>query len=288
MAVLGRIQLIRLDHRILTISRYGQEITAQIMSKIWERHFPREHLLEKEKLFDSDSDSANSCFLEAIGDSQEDKAKFVCYQWDVYTVGYKYAADLIVKKGVATNGLKIRLMDPKCGYHTLANNTDIVLYPVIFLYRQYLENRLKAIIMKNKVLELMESGGSINTKLLIDEFSAYGHKLPESWKRCEEIIRNRRDEKLDSDDEMELRIMGEYIKEYSKMDEKSDTLRYPMDKKGKLFYEKYAKDVPKAISLKNLCKIMDKIFFYFELQNALLDAEIEVDEWAQHAFHASF
>lgn len=257
------------------------------MDKIYDRYFPRERLLEKENLFDSDTDSnsANSYFLEPMGDSQENKVEFVCYQWDLYTVGYKYAADLIVNRGLdaVLNYSETRRVHPNDGYHQLAYKTDIVVYPVIFLYRQYLENRLKAMIMKNKILELMESDDSIDTTLLLKKPN---HNLNDLWEKCKEILRNRCEE-FEYEDEIELKIMGEYISEYCKMDEDSFVSRYPMSKQGDLYCEDYVMNIPKAISLRNLCKIMDKIFHYLELQNGYLDAEIEMKEEEKYEFQAS-
>ena len=52
--------------------------------------------------------------------------------WDVYAIGYKEAAYLVVNSPTFTSSI------------------DIYVYPVMFLYRQYIELQMKEIIDKGK------------------------------------------------------------------------------------------------------------------------------------------
>ena len=107
------------------------------MANILDRCFPREHLLKKEALFDFDAKNPNSCLL--VPRPGIDKVTLACYQWDLYAVSYKYAADLIINKGLDAffNGLDTWHVDLK-DYYILADKVDVAVLPVIFLYRQYL------------------------------------------------------------------------------------------------------------------------------------------------------
>jgi hypothetical protein len=86
-----------------------------------------------------------------------DKVTLDCYQWDLYEVDYKYAADLIINKGLDAffNGLDTWYVDFK-DYYNLVDMVDVAVFPVISL-QAIPENRLKAMIVKNNIIELVKS-----------------------------------------------------------------------------------------------------------------------------------
>lgn len=129
-----------------------------------------------------------------------------CLNWtddalELYVIGYKHAADNLVAQIV--NG------DPY---------QDALVFPICFLYRQYIELRLK---------EIVKSGRSF-----LDENGSFPqhHKIQNLWNLVVTIIN-----KVFSEDSepLDLSIASHVITEFSKLDPGSFTFRYPIDKSGK-------------------------------------------------------
>ncbi|HEY9853751.1 MAG TPA: hypothetical protein V6D28_30050 [Leptolyngbyaceae cyanobacterium] len=122
------------------------------------------------------------------------------YGFDVLAVGYKSAADILVK-------------------HVIENGTDqdTLVYPIVFLYRQHLELRFKEIIREGW--------------LLLNEGKDFPpiHDLQELWKQVKEVIKKL----LPDEEETQGESLIEHIvNEFSKRDKQSYSFRYPGDKKG--------------------------------------------------------
>ena len=241
-------------------------ITFWVMPK--REFYPRERLLKKEMLFGYDPESANSTLFEA---RSMDEVAFLYYQWDYYAVGYYYAADLIVNNALdATLRGEDRQRINVEKYHILIDRIDIVVFPVIFLYRQYLETRLKTMIIKDNIINKLESGEAIDINLLLSKKDT-NHKLDVLWKKCKEIIKkNYNEQGIDTNDEIELNVMEEYIEEYKNLDGSSYTFRYPVNTNGELHHL----DIPQ-INIKKLSEIMKNILnyleFYKDCQNGSID-----------------
>lgn len=133
--------------------------------------------------------------------------------WVLYAGGYKRAGDILIEHGIAHGG------------------QHILVYPIVFLYRQYIELQLKDII-RNGYRYLGIS------KYFPPGFPT-GHKIDEYWSECRSILK-----KID---EEEYQKLGEYernkynsdldslardIREFSEWDPDSTAFRYPVDKKG--------------------------------------------------------
>ena len=118
-------------------------------------------------------------------------------EWTIYADGYKDAGDLLVEyikeKQVKQNSL---------------------VYPIVFLYRQYIELRIKAIIREgNQLFNIPE------------EFPKH-HRIDELWKQCRRII-----EKVWTEGPSEdLEAVEECILQFSEKDPASMAFRYPTDK----------------------------------------------------------
>ncbi len=142
-------------------------------------------------LFKSDSDWWNNACLNYMG-----------IDWNAYAIGYKLAADLLVD-----------YVDSK------KQNQDILVFPIVFLYRQYLELRLK---------ELILSGSTLldNNKTPKITF----HNIESLWKSCRTIL-----EKVFPEDPKEdFTEIERVIAEFSITDPRSTGFRYPTDKEGKI------------------------------------------------------
>lgn len=119
--------------------------------------------------------------------------------FDVYAAGYKDAADVLID----------RILESDSG-------ADLQVYAIVFLYRQYLELRLK---------ELLISGGHV---VYYESKLTHGHDLKGPWLQVRKIL-----ELVwpgTYPDEMDA--LGKCIEEFCSLDAKSMSFRYPIDKGG--------------------------------------------------------
>ncbi len=121
--------------------------------------------------------------------------------WDIYAEGYKKAGDHLVQY----------VVDSNC-------DQDFLIYPVVFLYRQYLELRLKELLL-------------VSSKLYDQEVNVpKDHDLLSLWRRVRPNI-----EKTfpDSQKEGYYERIEDRIKELCGVDLGSYAFRYPEDTKGR-------------------------------------------------------
>jgi hypothetical protein len=139
--------------------------------------------------------------------------------WDAYAFGYKMAGDLIVK-------------------HMEYIEKNYLVFPIVFLYRHYIELRLKEIIKNG--YSLLNSDNQIHyTK---------EHNIDSLWNETINIIRKA----LQNQAKHYVDALDKLIKEFSKVDPSSYCARYPVDTKGIPF--KY--DIS-YINLRNLSKVIE-------------------------------
>ncbi len=146
---------------------------------------------------------------------------FVYDQWDLYAQGYKLAGDLLVRHVKDTQA-----------------DQDTLVFPIVFLYRQYLELALKDLITKGS--QLLDSPEDPPTH----------HKIDQLWSQCRRIL-----EAIWPDGPSEdLDAVGECIYQFSEKDPSSMAFRYPTAKDG-------TPSVPglKHINLRNLSEVMERI-----------------------------
>jgi hypothetical protein len=125
---------------------------------------------------------------------------FVADHLGFYANGYKRAAELLAEHAKQAIG-----------------EIDVLVYPIISLYRQYLELRLK---------EIIRDGSE-----LIGEPREYPttHNLSQLWRLSREIM-----EKVYTGDPTEpLDAAGNIIAQFSQKDPASTAFRYPIDRNGK-------------------------------------------------------
>lgn len=152
---------------------------------------------------------------------------YVPDDWGLYVIGYKMAADALVEKVKETH-----------------RNQDVLVFPIVFLYRQYLELRLK---------QLIRLGSE-----LLDEALDFpkGHKLDTLWNSCRPIF-----VKLESrTSQQDLEAITEAIDQFCAIDPTSEAFRYPITRKG----DKTIPSDVRHINLRQLLEIMEKVANFFD------------------------
>lgn len=157
-----------------------------------------------------------------------------------YIAGYRIAADSLAAQVIEDRGYQ-----------------DALVYPIMFLYRHYIELCLKYIIHTGR-------------KLLTDErVSRTGHKIDEIWADAKGIIR----EISSSEDTEEMEFTDRVIKEWGAADPSSTAFRYPKDKEGN-------NSIPANIThinLRQLRQRMGKVGDFLESVCSCIDADLECE-----------
>lgn len=143
--------------------------------------------------------------FESIFCSDTDWQTNACLNWshnpiELYTIGYKKAGDRLVELVLA------RVRDQ-----------DVLIYPIGFLYRQYIELRLKEIIREGRIL--LEEGS----------FFPKHHRIWDLWCTAKKISIKT----FENENEPPNFDYAEHvIREFSQIDPNSFAFRYPTTKKG--------------------------------------------------------
>lgn len=149
--------------------------------------------------------------------------------WFLYISGYKQAGDILVDY----------LGDSSI-------DTNLLVFPIIFLYRQYLELHIKQILRYGNAL-FDRSPDFPKT-----------HDLSKLWIECRKIIKE-----VDSEDSLgeDLEIVGNCIAEFSTKDPTSMAFRYPTDTSNK----RALREDLEFIDLRNLAEVIDKISSFLDV-----------------------
>lgn len=143
--------------------------------------------------------------FESVFCSDDDWQANACLNWshdplELYAVGYKEAGDRLVEFVLTT--------------HT---GQDVLIYPIVFLYRQYLELRLKEIIREGRIL--LEEGW---------DFPKH-HRIWNLWHTAKRISIK----VFENEDESPSLDYAEHvIREFSRIDSDSFAFRYPTTRQG--------------------------------------------------------
>ncbi len=141
--------------------------------------------------------------------------------WWRYTMGYKEAGDLLLQDALGGGG------------------QHFLVFPIIFMYRHYIELQLKEIIINNWLY------------LDISEGLPTYHNIEKLWSMCRDAL-HKMDEAVDpaftKTKEYINEIISRYdaleadLKVFSQWDPNSEIFRYPIDKRGN----------PIVVNLKNI------------------------------------
>ncbi len=146
---------------------------------------------------------------------------FASNKWDAYATGYKEAADIIVERVVDTH-----------------RGMDTLIYPVAFLYRHYLELRLKELIISGQ--ELVDAPADLK----------HVHRIDILWSSTRQLL-----ERIwPTGSKTDLGVVGECINEFCQLDLQSMSFRYPVTKDGKP-----SLPAVKHINLRHLAEVMGRI-----------------------------
>lgn len=143
--------------------------------------------------------------------------------WSLYACGYKEAADLLVQSVVEQR-----------------TPADSLVYPVLFLYRQYLELEIKHII--RQCFRLLGNHS---------EFPRH-HRIDKLWALCRQLL----NDTCPGESVTELMNITRLIREFSAVDPFSMAFRYPEGKDGE-------PSLPgtRQINLNNVRDVIGKIAF---------------------------
>lgn len=122
---------------------------------------------------------------------------FVESDWDLYATGYKRAADYLVEQAASTH------------------QQDFIIYPAMFLYRHYLELRLKEVLL------------ALQAYFGLPRQIPPHHDLHRIWREVRPLMESAwgGDETIINNDAIEVRI-----NEFDQIDKGSFSFRYPVTK----------------------------------------------------------
>jgi len=134
-----------------------------------------------------------------------DHAHFGWGNWDVtfagYCMGYKESADTLIEEAISSK---------------IIRKLDTYIFPVLFLYKQYLELQMKYIYLKYS-----EDSKKKKQKVI----GKCSHNLMKIWN----IIKPIMNEFASTKDNKTTNIVEKYIQQYHELDEGSFRFRYPID-----------------------------------------------------------
>ena len=120
--------------------------------------------------------------------------------WTVYAKGYRLSADYLVDLALSESSKR-----------------DFLIYPILFLYRQFLELSLKEIITYAE--ELTDEGKSKRRD---------HHRLDGLWTQVEQLMTAVSDGSLHN----EVTVIGNAVQQFASIDPTSQLFRYPEKKDG--------------------------------------------------------
>jgi len=155
-----------------------------------------------------------------------------CLDWyhdptELYIVGYKEAADSLVDSIANRKG-----------------SADSLIFPIVFLYRHYVEIRLKSLLLDgNRLLDREHKQKS-------------EHQLSKLWPKVRSIL----DELWPNEEGEDLKAMDSLIAQFEEVDPRSTTFRYPKDFDGN---NSLKLDVPR-VNLRNLAEVVGAMSIILE------------------------
>ncbi len=175
--------------------------------------------------------------------SQEDGQNNACLNWchdgwGLYVSGYKNAADLLAQRVEEYN-----------------SGQDSLVYPILFLYRHYLELQIKDLILQAR--RLQGTSGSFPRS----------HNIGNIWGICHKLI----SEILPGDSVVELKEIARLIIEFSVVDETSTSFRYPQVNDGNPSLPGIS-----HINIRNIREVIGKISLILSGASAMIEEYLSI------------
>ncbi len=164
-----------------------------------------------------------------------------------YVEGYKEAGDRLVQSLMGDN-----------------RHIDLVIFPTVFLYRQYLELRLKQLLIEGS--RLLERSFALPKH----------HRLETLWYECKSLLKQIEPNLT----EQEVAALEACIIEFSTIDPLSMTFRYHVDKQD---HPTLPPDL-KSINIRNLAQIMAKIHSFLDAAYMTISVSIDQKQEMEEAF----
>lgn len=180
-----------------------------------------------DKLFKADDDWWNNACINFLFDHLEG-----------YIDGYKRAGDLLV-----------------ADIQKAQSYQDTLVYPIVFLYRHYLELRLKSLIRDGREL--------LDEKCSVPET----HDLNNLWGECKKILLKVFPDSPTKD----LFAVQDCLKQFAEVDPYSESFRYPFNKNG----DKTLTGL-KHINLRNLNEVMNRIASFLDATNMCISENLDL------------
>lgn len=155
-----------------------------------------------------------------------------CLDWyhdptELYIVGYKEAADLLVNSVEQRKG-----------------TADSLIFPIVFLYRHYIELRLKSLLHDGRRL------------LDRDHKEKSEHQLSKLWPHVRDIL----NELWPDGDAKQIKAVDTLIEQFEKADPRSTFFRYPKNFEG----EKSVQLHTPRVNLRNLSEVVGAMSIILE------------------------
>jgi hypothetical protein len=159
-------------------------------------------------------------------------------EWSGYTRGYKMAGDICVAYVEQTH-----------------NDQDLLVYPILFNYRQYIELSLKTIIRDSRRL-LDEQGDFPET-----------HNLLDLWNTAKPLLLRVNPQ----GDRADIRNVESCLRKFDELDPTSQSFRYPVNRGG-------APSLPEELTHLNLRQVrdvVDRLGGFLDSADAMLGAYLD-------------
>ena len=183
----------------------------------------------KDHLFKEDSDWWHNARIDLGGKN-----------WESYAAGYKEAGDLLAMRFIRK-----------------WQSNDVLTYPMVFLYRHYVELRLKQLIILGQ--------RALNEPAQFNSEASENHQLLQLWKSCREILEKLADKGFWPKDPVNiLDGVGGLIREFHTKDPSATNFRYPVTRK----LQGGQPTLPhlNCVGVRNLYKMMRRLDSFFGAQ----------------------
>jgi hypothetical protein len=161
-----------------------------------------------------------------------------------YADGYRCAAELLFKYLEATDE---------------RHHNDIVVYPLIFCWRHFLELKLKELLHDTRRLHEQDDGEPQTS-----------HGLVKRWKAVRDNLL-----RLNGKARADLRNVDEVVRQFVQYDPESYSFRYPTERDSKTSTQD---GVPTLINLRNLHEVMERVATFLECAGMEVDAQQDMKD----------